>query len=89
MKYEVITYDVWGNKRDGYEVNDAYHTGEIVDVSDSDSDKDIIRKLKAVGIIRKGFRFSSFIVDGDPDCNFYVDYEPTMYPVCELRKVQD
>lgn len=89
MQYEIITYDVWGNEKDGFEVNNAFSTGTIIDVTDSDSEKDIISKLKAVGIIRKGFRFSSFSIDGEASYSLYVTYEPTMYPVCELRKVED
>lgn len=27
--WELRTYDVWGNARDGYEVNDSYNAGEI------------------------------------------------------------
>lgn len=29
-KYEVWTYDVWGDAKYGYEVNDNYHQGDIV-----------------------------------------------------------
>lgn len=28
-KWQVWTYDVWGNKKDGYDVNDRYKRGEI------------------------------------------------------------
>ena len=31
-KYEVISYDVWGNVRDGFEVNAAYRTGRVVEI---------------------------------------------------------
>lgn len=27
--WEVATYDVWGNERDGFEVNDVYRHGEV------------------------------------------------------------
>lgn len=28
-KWEIATYDVWGNAKDGYEVNDVYRRGEV------------------------------------------------------------
>ena len=27
IKYEVISYDVWGNAKDGFDVNDMHNTG--------------------------------------------------------------
>ena len=38
-------YDVWGNQKEGYEVNDSSITGIVITVEDTDTDKDIINKL--------------------------------------------
>ena len=46
MKFEIINYDVWGNSQDGFEVNAAYSTGIFVDISENDTDKTILKKLK-------------------------------------------
>jgi hypothetical protein len=29
IKYDVFTYDVWGNARDGWDVNDRYRQGSV------------------------------------------------------------
>lgn len=34
MRYEVISPDVWGNARDGWEINDMFRVGEI-DIPDT------------------------------------------------------
>jgi hypothetical protein len=89
MKYELIIYDVWGNKTDGYEVNNAFTTGDHIEINDSDSDEDIIRGLKRMGLIKANCRFSSFEIDGENGYSLYVNYSPDSYPVCELRAVND
>jgi hypothetical protein len=43
--YQVITYDVWGNAREGFEVNAAYTTDTYIEVSESTSDRAIIAVL--------------------------------------------
>lgn len=51
MKMEVITYDVWGNAREGFWVNNAFRTGETVEIDwDKDSDRAINRRLGIRGV---------------------------------------
>ena len=89
MEYEIIEYDVWGNKVDGYEVNNAFRTGNMVEIDiDNDSDKTIIKKLKDAGYLAKGLHTTSFEIDGD-EYGLYVNCVKQefngFYPVCELR----
>ncbi len=51
MKYEIITYDVWGNACDGFSVNDAFHTGRLVEVPDDATDYLINRRLGVRGVV--------------------------------------
>ena len=44
-KYQLVEYDVWGNPTDGFDVNNTYKTDVEYEISDSDTDSDIIRKL--------------------------------------------
>ena len=86
MKYQVYSYDVWGNKQDGYEVNDVYPTTFEIEIDDNTTDKQIIKQLKKEGFINKYLRNKSLDVDGaDTGSYFYVDYNITSYPLCELR----
>jgi hypothetical protein len=45
MKYRFVSYDVWGNSKDGFEVNAAYYTSQYYDIEDGDSDYKINRKI--------------------------------------------
>lgn len=86
MRYEVISYDVWGNARDGYEVNQAFHTGEFVEVDPYAEHHTFFRSLKKQGAISS---YAGMKVDeiGDETC-LYVVRERDMKPLFELRRVE-
>lgn len=85
--YTVHTYDVWGNAKDGYDVNDVYPSCGTVELSDDCTDADIIRACKSIGAIRRNFHIDSFRIDGEIGYSMYVNHQLTGYPVCELRPV--
>lgn len=90
-RWELRTYDVWGNAKDGYEVNDSYSHGEI--------EIDIEPKTHNVGTpleftsahptdkqVKDAFGMHPNVkidVDGD-DVNIYVRRERDGYPIGEL-----
>lgn len=45
-QYEIIELDVWGNTKDGFVVNDAFNTHRIIEITKSDTDKNILHKVK-------------------------------------------
>jgi hypothetical protein len=45
ITYRVSTFDVWGNNRDGFEVNDAWNAGTI-EVQDNATDEEIFKAVK-------------------------------------------
>lgn len=91
--WQVYTYDVWGNRRDGYDVNDVYRQGTVEInlrpnrhntgtphefVSYSPTDRQLFRALGLQGL-RGGID-----TDGD-DVNIYVNRSRDGYPLAELR----
>lgn len=84
-KYEIFDYDVWGNAKEGYDVNDCRGTGEIITLKEDDSDAKIIKKLRDCGFLKKGVHARSFDVEGEMDYVLYITSSKDMYPVCELR----
>lgn len=44
-KYELIEYDTWGNEEEGFEVNNVYRTGIIYEISDAETDEEIIKRM--------------------------------------------
>jgi len=81
-QYELIEYDVWGNARDGYEVNQAFRTNQFYDIDPDWNDDKLIKELKKYGLIKKRIKKSSIEIGGD-EFSIYLDYKGK--PEFELR----
>ena len=103
VKYQVWTYDVWGNERDGFEVNDRYKQGTVeieavlehynvgtphASSSYNVTDEAVIKALKSEGYISKNIRKSSIGIDGEPEYSLYIEYTPTARPEMELQNLE-
>lgn len=93
MIFRLWTYDVWGNARDGYNVNDRFDQGEITltarckvynvgtpneFASYELSDRQLNRAIGARGLTW----------DGESEYTLYAETESGK-PVCELERVPD
>lgn len=58
-------YDLWGNARDGWDVNDRSASGEMVTLYENDKDKDIFARMRKAGLIDKGKKTSTIEIDGE------------------------
>jgi hypothetical protein len=85
MRYQLIEYDVWGNQRDGFEVNQSFYTDQYADIPEGASDAEIVRILKDEGIIKKSARASSVEIEGEEGYDLYFKHRPTGRPEFELR----
>ncbi len=70
--YRVVTLDVWGNARDGYDVNNWHRSGapelKIRHKGDVPTDRQVFNALKRDGHLKPGLRFKSIeIEDYDQD----------------------
>lgn len=64
--FRIVTLDVWGNARDGYEINNQHRSGapEVTfRYKGSISDAQLIRGLRRAGVIDTGIRAKSIEVD--------------------------
>lgn len=84
-RYREYGYDVWGNNKDGYEVNDVFKR-DIVEIDDQ---KDLIKEMRKQGLIKKGVRSKSIGIDGEPGYTFYITDNRNGCPAFELRYVGD
>jgi hypothetical protein len=89
MRYQLYTYDVWGNEKDGYEVNNIFSTNAIYELDENMTDKEIVKALKDQGLIKKGIHTSSIEIDGEMDYTLYFDDVKGGHckPDFELRKI--
>jgi hypothetical protein len=89
--YDVVSYDVWGNEKDGWEVNDSHKTGMTVELTDEPTDRQVIEALKEVGYVNKYAKMAAFCFDYNNNVasdDIYVELANGK-PFCELRKVID
>lgn len=77
-----IYYDVWGNKKDGYEVNAKYTSNDVVMIPDDLNDKQLTTHLKKQGLFKGSVRSNLVEYDGD-EFTIYITYKGK--PEGELR----
>ena len=83
--YSVHPLDVWGNAREGYDVNDVYPSRGNVFIFDDATDEEIVRALKDEGFIDKFVRTKSVSIDGETGQELYISEARTGKPVYQLR----
>ena len=78
-KYELIIYDLWGNRRDGWTVNNAFRTGIIIELENPETASNMLinRKLQSRDILW----------GGDPDYTLY-GVNRSGKPIAELMKIE-
>ena len=91
--WEVWSYDVWGNSKDGYDVNDRYKDHEDYEISCKVeiANPGTIRSFEHCTLsdyaIRQALSIKKWIkidTDGD-DVTIYVNASKNGYPIGELR----
>ena len=82
QKYRLYTYDLWGNSKDGYQVNDVY-SQDVFEIDDSLTDKQI---FKIIGIKPQSQNHVEFDTNGDEN-TLYIQAKKDAKPICELRLV--
>lgn len=82
--WNIHTLDVWGNKKDGFEINDVFTTGATLLLSDDDvTDTAVIKALKKEQWLRPRLRITSFYVEQHEN-DIYISYLGK--PCLQLRK---
>lgn len=85
MKYRLYTYDVWGNRKDGFEVNQVFRTSTVIEIPDPIQHKDFVAILRKEGIIKPRVRATSVEIDYACEDVFYVTDARDGQPAFELR----
>lgn len=77
LKLEIIALSVWGNAEDGYDVNDAMHTGRFIELPEDYTKEDIIRECFD--------RHVDITIEDDGFTSIFVDREEDGMPLLELK----
>jgi hypothetical protein len=85
----VFSLDVWGNERDGWDVNDRSECmrSEVEDNFFELEDKLIIRWLKDQELIGKRIHNKSVSIDGDGESYLYIDDARNNRPEYQIELV--
>lgn len=86
QRWAVFALDVWGNARDGFEINDRSRLRERLLIPCDASNNDYIRALKSEGLLNKRCHFKSFRIDGD-DRSISIDARKTGEPIYQLEVI--
>ena len=83
MKYKLYTYDLWGNDKDGYQINDYYGQDEF-DINESMTDKQIFKIIGIKPQSQNHVEFDDHYIDSD---TLYIIAKKNSKPLCELRRI--
>jgi hypothetical protein len=84
MKYQLINYfDVWGNAKDGWEVNNQCVEFEDLYIMSNATDKDVLNYLKSIGFLTTSDMRKLVVKDSGDWIEIYE--RKGMKPLCSLR----
>lgn len=88
--WEIATYDVWGNSKEGFEVNDVYRNGEITirckpERYNIGTEREFVSCGPSDYQIKKIFGINCRIDKDGDDMVIYVNRSRDLYPIGELR----
>jgi hypothetical protein len=85
--WQLVNYfDVWGNKIDGWEVNNLCMEGDPFLLSDECTQKNVVQKLKEIGFFKKTVRMNMVdfsIWDNDM---IEISQRNNGCPICRLER---
>jgi hypothetical protein len=65
LKYRLVNYfDVWGNDKDGYEVNNLCEEG-FIEVDENAKNEDLVKALKEFGFLASHVRMNMLDIWND------------------------
>ena len=85
--YTVISYELWGNPEEGFQVNDMHRTDIKVDIDLDDTDEQIIERLVEAGIVFTKPNTGDIEISGEMEYTLYLaDLDGGYRPMFELQR---
>lgn len=85
-KWRVWGLDVWGNDKDGYEVNDRWEITDDLILPRGSTDRDVMEWLKHAGLLKKYVQLRWLNFEGDSDF-IYIEQARNAYPLFQMEKI--
>lgn len=77
-------YDVWGNNKDGYEVNDSVSSYFQTSEKNLETEKNIIQWLKKEGVLKKTSKQKTFMFEWMDDTIVDIFVRKNRYPLITI-----
>lgn len=93
LTYEVCRYDVWGNARDGWDVNDVWRTGEKIHVTckrerhNAGTAQEFSTYVPTDRQLNRALGARGLVWDGETEHTLFATHSRSGKPVGELRFV--
>lgn len=88
--WKLINYfDVWGNKKDGWEVNNLCQEGEPFELSLDCTQKDVLAKIKEVGFFKPSVRMNMISFSVWDQYMIEIEQKSTGKPICRLEYIEE
>ena len=84
-EFELVTYDVWGNDEEGFEVNNAFRSGKTDILYENMTDEEIFQRLKEEDLIEDWVSEKTVEIDGEFDFTLTFNKKENGEPLFELR----
>ncbi len=94
-KYSLHTYDVWGNSRKGFQVNDTYTSGTFIYIRCKRvvHNQDTLHEFESYPAMNlqlsRAVGGKNLTWDGETEYTLYAENSRNGKPVCELRYVEE
>jgi len=103
-KYDVWSFDVWGNETDGFQINHrscfqravefptthrVFNQGALREFStDNPSNEQILDTLIEIGFLISGVQLDEIEIDGESDFSLWIEDATNGFPICQLEFVE-
>lgn len=75
IEYRLLDYEVWGNARDGWDINGCQDTGKCIIIETTHTKKDILKSLKDQGYLSDACSLRNIVLDNSTYENAIEIYE--------------
>lgn len=81
-------FDVIGNKKEGFEVNNLCVEMEDLYLENIDN-KNILQLLKTINFLKQNVRMNQIVIDNDYKFMIEVFQKKDLYPLCRLEIIRE
>lgn len=83
-KWRIISFDVWGNEDDGWEINNMFSTNLTVSLNEEFSEKEILTELVNIRFFIKKVKTKKLLNVEIGEDEIWIENTDNGFPLCKL-----